>query len=179
MHTTFFHGPRSARFRTLPPVTGDIGPGGYDVDQTTTFTSSHKPISKLGLCVRTSQRFRTPSAESPGVGTYDPPFLNTLDKPAVSKLGILASKSPKSSLESQLTQTLTLVPGPGTYDINYAIGRHVFNDDRFRIYKSDKILERDEKNKTQLAELRKLLGAGDLFTDKRACRRMAHLALYY
>ncbi|KAJ3117779.1 hypothetical protein HK100_000750, partial [Physocladia obscura] len=27
-------------------------------------------------------------------------------------------------------------PGPGTYDINYAIGRHVGNDNRFALLKS-------------------------------------------
>ncbi|KAJ3014918.1 hypothetical protein HKX48_004893, partial [Thoreauomyces humboldtii] len=72
-----------------------------------------------------------------------------------------------------------VVPGPGTYDVSHAIGRHVANDGQFSLQKSSRMKWRDQTNHGQLVELRKLLGANDLFTDKRACRRMAHLALYY
>ncbi|KAI9096228.1 hypothetical protein DFS34DRAFT_159519 [Phlyctochytrium arcticum] len=176
-----FHGPRSARFQILPPVTGPIGPGGYDVDEATRLATValQKPISNKGLLVRTSERFpRIPESSTFGLYTASS-FLDVLKQRPTSLREPLSSLSPKSELGKQMDRPSRNIPGPGTYDINYANGRHVSNDDRFSIYKSDRIRERDAQNRDQLLELRKLLGANDLFTDKRACRRMAHLALYY
>ncbi|KAJ3088999.1 hypothetical protein HDU96_003929 [Phlyctochytrium bullatum] len=108
----------------------------------------------------------------------------------------LGTLDEKNMLEKVLRR-IDAIPGPGTYDLNFAIGRHVANDFKFGLLKSDQLrnvsyilslfisggthipFQRDKKNKEQVVELRKLLGANDLFTDKRACRRMAHLALYH
>jgi hypothetical protein len=63
-------------------------------------------------------------------------------------------------------------------DPNYAIGRHVANDDRFALTKSELLKERKIINAYQEARAKDLL-AHDSFTEKRTCRRMAYLALYF
>ncbi|KAJ3150919.1 hypothetical protein HDU89_002916 [Geranomyces variabilis] len=177
-----FNGPRTERFQVLPPVTGPIGPGGYAVEEITALKSTvqQKPTSNLGVFVRRSTRFPDVKQQSPPVGKYDhKSFLDIIEARVTSKRELLNSRSPKNSLNEFLRGPQGSIPGPGTYDVNYAIGRHVANDAEFSLFKSNRVKLRDHKNRDQLAELRKLLGSNDLFTDKRACRRMAHLALYY
>ncbi|KAI8912222.1 hypothetical protein DFJ77DRAFT_467364 [Powellomyces hirtus] len=177
-----FHGPRAERFHVLPPVTGFIGPGGYEVDEITSLATTvlQKPTSNLGVFVRRSTRFPDVKQQSPPVGKYDhKSFLDLIEARITSRREVLNTRAEKSSLNNELKGFVGRIPGPGTYDVNYAIGRHVANDGEFSLYKSNRVRWRDQTNRDQLAELRKLLGSNDLFTDKRACRRMAHLALYY
>ncbi|KAJ3051955.1 hypothetical protein HK097_007044 [Rhizophlyctis rosea] len=181
-----FHGDRAERFRTLPPVTGEIGPGAYNVDEATNVVREimSKPTSRLGVAVTTAIRFPALHLQSPSNYSYQPKgFLDELNVRPSSRRGLLSSLGPKSVGDSAIRlkelRAMTNMPTPGTYDVNYAIGRQVATDHRFALLKSDKLKMRDKRNAEQLTELRKLLGANDLFTDKRACRRMAHLALYH
>ncbi|KAI8841272.1 hypothetical protein BC829DRAFT_402843 [Chytridium lagenaria] len=179
-----FNGPRSERFSKLPPLgdaTAHVGPGAYDIDQITTLSKSlaDKPSSKLGVCVTTAQRFPDLKELAPSPDKYEPRgFVSVL------KSKITSTREPLETLEDKNVIEIFLrrmdpIPGPGTYDINRAIGRHVGNDYKFGLLKSDHLRKRDAKNKEQVHELKKLLATNDLFTDKRACRRMAHLALYH
>ncbi|KAI8820222.1 uncharacterized protein EV422DRAFT_532079 [Fimicolochytrium jonesii] len=174
-----FHGPRSERFQTLPPVTGAIGPGEYESTALTTAILA-KPTSNVGVYIRQGVRFPDVKQQAPPLGHYEhKSFIEDLKKTKGSVRPLLDSGGAKSGLEATLRGSNGFIPGPGTYDINYAIGRHVANDDRFSLHKSARLQWRDQKNRGQLAELRKLLVSDDIFTDKRACRRMAYLALYF
>ncbi|KAJ3095157.1 hypothetical protein HDU97_007231 [Phlyctochytrium planicorne] len=126
-----------------------------------------------------AERFPDLKELAPSPNKYEPrTFLSILNSK------ITSTREPLRTLEDKNVIDLVLrrmdpVPGPGTYDINFAIGRHVGNDFKFGLQKSDQLKRRDQKNKEQVHELRKLLAGNDLFTDKRACRRMAHLSLYH
>ncbi|KAJ3331711.1 hypothetical protein HDU76_002429 [Blyttiomyces sp. JEL0837] len=138
-----------------------------------------KPTSVLGVTVTKATRFPDLKELAPSPDKYEPQtFISILNGRITSRREILNTLEDKSISEFALRRSFP-IPGPGTYDINYAIGRHVANDNRFALLKSDKGKDRDHKNKDQLKELRKLLAGNDLFTDKRALRRMAHFALYF
>ncbi|KAJ3302126.1 hypothetical protein HDV03_005417 [Kappamyces sp. JEL0829] len=177
-----YQGPRAERFKTLPPVTGDIGPGCYDLNETDlTNQMMKKPTSKLGVAVVKSIRFPTIPNSVPGAGTYDgPTFIDILGRHYISKKGTLSNVSKEKFANMQLTKNSCYYsPGPGIYNINYAVGRHVANDYSFALYKSEALKKRDRINAEQMANLKELVGKDDIFTDRKACRRMAYLSLYY
>ncbi|KAI8618636.1 hypothetical protein BC830DRAFT_1253477 [Chytriomyces sp. MP71] len=153
-----FNGARADRFPKLPFL--NKGPASYDCDQATTLSKniSSKPSSILGVCVTTAERFPELRKPTPAPSEYKPKtFVQALDTRVTSHREVLNS----------------------TYDPNYAIGRHVGNDNRFALVKSTRLKNRDLENKRQIHDLRNMLNTPDIFTDKRACRRMAHLALYF
>ncbi|KAI8614570.1 hypothetical protein BC830DRAFT_1169292 [Chytriomyces sp. MP71] len=171
-----FNGARADRFPKLPFL--NKGPASYDCDQATTLSKniSSKPSSILGVCVTTAERFPELRKPTPAPSEYKPKtFVQALDTRVTSHREVLNSLEPKSVLGLRLNNN----PGPGTYDPNYAIGRHVGNDNRFALVKSTRLKNRDLENKRQIHDLRNMLNTPDIFTDKRACRRMAHLALYF
>ncbi|KAJ3290955.1 hypothetical protein HDU79_002827 [Rhizoclosmatium sp. JEL0117] len=173
-----FNGPRADRFPKLPNLNN--GPASYDVDQLTTLSRiiALKPSSIAGVCVTTSQRFPELKQTTPAPLDYDQKtFVEILNGHVGSRREVLNSLEKKSFMDKQIRREMN--PGPGTYDLNFAIGRHVANDNRFALFKSDRLKNRDVDNKRQLTELRTMLNTPDIFTDKRACRRMAHLALYF
>ncbi|KAI9328057.1 hypothetical protein BDR26DRAFT_874499 [Obelidium mucronatum] len=173
-----FKGPRADRFPKLPSLNN--GPASYDVDQVTTLSRlmAIKPSSILGVCVTHVERFPELKQETPGPDNYEQKtFVHLLDSHISSKREVLNSIEKKSFMDKKIMREMN--PGPGTYDVNFAIGRHVGNDNRFALLKSDRLKNRDIDNKRQLTELRTMLNTPDIFTDKRACRRMAHLALYF
>ncbi|KAI9209893.1 uncharacterized protein BJ171DRAFT_485470 [Polychytrium aggregatum] len=178
-----FHGDRAERFKVLPPIDIlKVGPGSYHIDETTKMVTkiNQKPSSTLGVCVTTATRFPDPRQRAPGPGKYQHlEFAKLLDLKPTSTREYLSSLGPKCSQQKVISRSIKCAPGPGTYDVNYAIGRHVANDDRFALLKSDELKWRDTQNSGQRRELRALLNSNDIFTDKRACRRMAHLALFY
>ena len=67
-------------------------------------------------------------------------------------------------------------PGPGTYNPNYAIGRHVGNDHRFALTKSEWLKEKTMVNKAKMENMKEVLRSNE---EKRTGRRIAHLALYF
>ncbi|EGF79748.1 hypothetical protein BATDEDRAFT_25508 [Batrachochytrium dendrobatidis JAM81] len=146
-------GLKAERFKVLPSVTGKIGPGSYEINQTTCMKSKvmSKPTSVLGVCLNQAVRFPTLNQNTPGVGKYEPKTFIDL-------------------LNARCTRS---------YDKNYAIGRNVANDSRFAMSKSGLLKKRQSNNSGQVKNLQELIGKDDIFTDKRACRRMAYLSLYY
>ncbi|OAJ38921.1 hypothetical protein BDEG_22812 [Batrachochytrium dendrobatidis JEL423] len=157
-------GLKAERFKVLPSVTGKIGPGSYEINQTTCMKSKvmSKPTSVLGSLV-----------------DYNCCFLNYFN---LSRLQELENTSQKHLLISSMhdaQKTNMVCPGPGSYDKNYAIGRNVANDSRFAMSKSGLLKKRQSNNSGQVKNLQELIGKDDIFTDKRACRRMAYLSLYY
>ncbi|KAI9330370.1 hypothetical protein DFJ73DRAFT_858895 [Zopfochytrium polystomum] len=175
-----FHGSRAERFPKLPPLR-HVGPGSYDVDEITTLSKvvTSKPSSKLGVCINTTRRFPPTKEIAPSPDCYQlSSFVDVLDTHISSRRGTLNTLEDNRTIETMLRR-MTPVPGPGSYDVNHAIGRHVANDKCFALLKSNKLSKRDALNRKQVSELERLLAADDLFTDKTACRRMAHLSLYF
>ncbi|KAI8805424.1 hypothetical protein BJ742DRAFT_775137 [Cladochytrium replicatum] len=175
-----FNGPRAPRFQLLPPIEANahVGPTSYEVDAITTLSTitATKPASKRGVWITTAERFTHKVTKSPGANEYTlPTFVDLLSTRVSSR----AEYNLPGHLDAHLKQTHSYNPAPGTYDVNYAVGRQIANDDRFSLLKSVRLKQRDILTKTQRKELKKLLEKDDLFTDKRACRRMAHLSLYY
>lgn len=113
----------------------------------------------------TSIRFPEIKNANPGAGTYSFTY----------------SKPVKESIQFNMRsiERKNFNPGPGTYNVNFAVGRHVFNDYTFQLTKSGVLKDRDEKNRVEIKNLKSLMGKNDIFTDKKACRRMAYLSLYY
>ncbi|KAJ3144924.1 hypothetical protein HK101_002572 [Irineochytrium annulatum] len=177
-------GPRSERFPKLPPlddIRNKLGPGCYEIEEITTLSKAiaSKPSSKLGACVTTAERFPDLKEVAPGPDKYEARTLaNVLAQKITSRREVLNSMEEKSMVEIAIRRAYP-VPGPGTYDVNNAVGRHVANDHKFGLLKSARLKNRNEINKDQLNELRDLLNSNNLFVDKRACRRMAHLTLYF
>ncbi|KAJ3188567.1 hypothetical protein HDU85_004281 [Gaertneriomyces sp. JEL0708] len=177
-----FQGSRAPRFDSSRPITGPIGPGNYEVDEVTRLSTAarKRPTSRLGTGVRKSARFPLANAQTPPVGTYSHlSFTDIISRKQISTRELLNSRSGKSGLDDEVNRMSDNIPGPGAYDVNYAIGRTVATNTRYSLSKSERIKWRDDRNTPQLVELKKLLTEKDLFTDKKACRRMAHLALYY
>ncbi|KAJ3243655.1 hypothetical protein HDU78_000268 [Chytriomyces hyalinus] len=173
-----YQGPRAPRFPKLPSLNN--GPASYDCDQATTLSTliAAKPCSLLGVCVNSAERFPELKKTTPAPAEYKPKtFVEIMDSRITSQRPILSSLEPKSLTERSLRRETN--PAPGTYDINWAVGRHVGNDSQFALLKSTRIKNRDLENKRQLSDLKQMLNQPDIFTDKRACRRMAHLALYF
>jgi hypothetical protein len=60
-----YQGPRATRFKTLPPVTRDIGPGCYELNEVRSILTQtditnqvmKKPTSKLGVAIVKGVRF--------------------------------------------------------------------------------------------------------------------------
>ncbi|KAJ3076571.1 hypothetical protein HDU98_002091 [Podochytrium sp. JEL0797] len=138
-----------------------------------------KTSSKFGVCIGMSERFPELKQKTPAPSDYEQKtFVHLMDSAHISsQRGFLNSMEKKSVMEKKIKKELN--PGPGTYDVNFAIGRHVGNDSKFALLKSDRLKNRDADNKRQLSELRAMLGNPDIFTDRKACRRMAHLSLYF
>ncbi|KAJ3160225.1 hypothetical protein HDU86_001061 [Geranomyces michiganensis] len=132
-------------------------------------TSNRELLNSRSAKNALNELLKGPQGCIPGPGECSDRFTHNSEEQEIRQLCKKADYQPMN-LQLQFS---------GTYDVNYAIGRHVANDAEFSLFKSNRVKMRDHKNRDQLAELRKLLGSNDLFTDKRACRRMAHLALYY
>jgi hypothetical protein len=159
-----FTGPQSERFQSASK--NQIGPGDYKTHNSFTHEINQKPHSKLGVYIVKSIRFPDIKNNNPGAGTYS--FTN--------------SKPVKESIQfnPRSIELKNYYPGPGTYNVNFAVGRHVFNDYTFQLSKSGVLKDRDEKNRSEIKNLKSLVGKNnDIFTDKKACRRMAYFALYY
>ncbi|KAK6098296.1 hypothetical protein MT418_002338 [Batrachochytrium dendrobatidis] len=176
-------GLKAERFKVLPSVTGKIGPGSYEINQTTCMKAKvmSKPTSVLGVCLNQAVRFPTLNQNTPGVGKYEPKtFIDLLNARCTSTRPTLSTLESRDFQSLQLFRKTNMVcPGPGSYDKNYAIGRNVANDSRFAMSKSGLLKKRQSNNSGQVKNLQELIGKDDIFTDKRACRRMAYLSLYY
>ncbi|KAI8915664.1 hypothetical protein EDD86DRAFT_221456 [Gorgonomyces haynaldii] len=146
-------GPQAERFKVSPPTTGSLGPGSYEIDRVTSFGHAilGRPTSEHGVCITRAIRFPPIPNNVPGVGKY----------------------------EVKGFENYCANPSPGTYDVNYAIGRNVANDNQFGLLKSDRLKWREQANGAQAKSLQEIMGKNDIFTDKRAIRRMRYLALYY
>ncbi|KAJ3272801.1 hypothetical protein HDV01_005229 [Terramyces sp. JEL0728] len=144
-----YQGPRSQRFRTFTSATNKIGPGSYDL--------SNVPL----------------------ILNKDTLAAKTLLKPT-SKLGVGVVKS------IRFPNYTSDIPGAGQYETKTFLDlidsrctstRETFNtlerknDMRWK--------KRDAENAEQMLNLKDLIGKHDIFTDKKACRRMAYLSLYY
>ena len=165
-------GQKSQRFQIMAPVTGSIGPGSYEIDGATGLfkTVAQKPTSKLGVAVTTACRFPDLKASGPGAGEYEgTTFVDLLDQKSIT----LGSKSLITD------HSILNTPGPGTYNPNYAIGRHVGNDHRFALTKSEWLKKKSLENRAKLENLKELLKSNEAFWEKRTVRRIAHLSLYF
>ncbi|KAJ3412340.1 hypothetical protein HDV05_000937 [Chytridiales sp. JEL 0842] len=180
---TDFHGPRSDRFAKLPPLTSpEVGPGTYNIDEATNLSKKIQltPSSTLGVCLTTAIRFPELKEVAPSPNTYEPQtFIALLDSQITSRREFLGSLEAKSILDKMTRKADN--PGPGKLSLSLSfsyIGKEGENGLILGMLLSV-CRNRDIQNKHQLHELRTLLNSNDLFTDKRACRRMAHLALYF
>ncbi|KAJ3321070.1 hypothetical protein HDV06_004628 [Boothiomyces sp. JEL0866] len=141
----------------------------------------HKPTSKLGVGIVKSIRFPKYKSDVPGVGQYETnTFLDLIASRCTSTRETFNTLEKKNSVDLRLKKnTCYDSPGPAVYNINYAIGRHVANDNKFALDKNTWLKMRDIENAEQMLNLKDLIGKHDIFTDKKACRRMAYLSLYY
>ncbi len=156
------------RFQAPQPVTGSIGPGSYDIKDI-----HEKPISKLGVAITTACRFPEKISDWPSAGDYQTTtFIDLLEKKAM-------TLAPKATALKVVQSHSSKLPGPGTYNPNYAVGRHVGNDHRFALTKSEWLKEQDVVNKSQIKLMKQLLHSSETFWEKRTGRRIAHLALYF
>jgi hypothetical protein len=165
-------GRKSERFQYVSPVTGSIGPGSYDIDKVSRLAKiiAAKPTSKLGVAVTTACRFPDLKPDGPGAGQYEgTTFIDLLEHQSIS----LGSKTKNTSSCS------FNIPGPGTYNPNYAIGRHVGNDHRFALTKSEWLKEKTIANRLTMCQMKELLKSNESCWEKRTGRRIAHLALYF
>lgn len=166
-----YNGSRAERFKTELPDT--LTP--LDIANANSFVKKlmDKPTSLLGVAITTiPTRFPDLKAQGPSPQQYEiPTFLDNLN-------GRVTSTHPTFESTPTTSQVISKNPGPG-YELNYAIGRHVANDYQFSTRKSGLLLERQERNRKEIDDLKHTLERDDLFTDKRACRRMAHFALYF
>ncbi|KAL2915227.1 hypothetical protein HK105_205334 [Polyrhizophydium stewartii] len=78
------------------------------------------------------------------VGKYDrETFIDLLNVRCTSTRATLATLETKDYITYQAAKkSNSYCPGPGTYDVNYAIGRHVANDTNFALSKSDMLKQR-------------------------------------
>ncbi|KAI8893428.1 hypothetical protein BC833DRAFT_608378 [Globomyces pollinis-pini] len=139
-----------------------------------------KPTSKFGVGIVKSVRFPELKQNVPGVGKYNhKTFIAQLDSKCSSTRETLNSSIRDKNFAINNLKQKSYFYSPAVYSLNYAMGRHVANDNSFALEKSDWLKLRDAENADQLANLKELIGKNDLFTDKKACRRMAYLSLYY
>jgi hypothetical protein len=128
-----------------------------------------KPTSTLGTITTRAERFPTVKSEGPGAGQYDSvTFIDLIDK-RESTIGL---KNYRLKAESNY-------PGPSTYRLNHAIGRHVANDYRFSLTNSEELKDRRTRNLLQQDHVKELLREHQVFAEKRSCRRLAYLGLYF
>ncbi|KAH6563340.1 hypothetical protein BASA50_010542 [Batrachochytrium salamandrivorans] len=176
-------GSKAERFKSPLAATGFIGPGSYEINQSSCMQAKvmTKPTSVLGVCLNRAIRFPEIKVNAPGVGKYNSEtFIDLLNARCTSTRPPLCSRETKDFLRHQMeNKTCTACPGPGSYDANYAIGRNVSNDHSFAMLKSNQLKKRQLGNSMQIDKLRRLVEKDDIFTDKLACRRMAYLSLYY
>ncbi|KAJ1344890.1 hypothetical protein BSLG_000405 [Batrachochytrium salamandrivorans] len=202
-------GSKAERFKSPLAATGFIGPGSYEINQSSCMQAKvmTKPTSVLGVCLNRAIRFpeikvneNTIVKHSSTSSMRDVPVH--VHHSVVARLKIFYAtkwKIKRAQLalgQVSLFLTLPLVPSPmplsisalahstspifaGSYDANYAIGRNVSNDHSFAMLKSNQLKKRQLGNSMQIDKLRRLVEKDDIFTDKLACRRMAYLSLYY
>jgi len=172
---TTFHGARSARFPPIPSFSQahntNVGPSSYQEDRTK--TSLLVPVSGNSPPFGTTSKDRVIEEKAPAPTAYNVP----------TNLQVLAKRitSTREYLNSSGIRGFPSAVSYADYaDINYAVGRHVANDTQFSLLKNERLRKRERTNKSQIVEIAKVLGKEDgLFTDKRACRRMRHFALYF
>lgn len=93
---------------------------------------------------------------------------------------MLENKSCKFGVASKNARMLPGICYSSETDVNHAIGRHVANDYKFSLTKSERLRERKRQNQHQLDEVMK--GDKDvdgLFADQKSVRRMQHFSLYF
>ncbi|KAJ3032065.1 UNVERIFIED_CONTAM: hypothetical protein HDU68_006838 [Siphonaria sp. JEL0065] len=115
-----------------------------------------KPSSIAGVCLTTVERFPEMKQLTPGPDVYEQKtFVHLLDSHIGSRREVLNSIEKKSFMDKRIQREMN--PGPGTYDINSAIGRHVANDARFALLKSDRLKNHQSMTNSVLLILLALL----------------------